>query len=154
MESRLKSPLRFPSCWIWRCARLMNGGACYSTAHANFRGSMESLRAIASRSRTCCWRMRRIVRAAGPAPLGSPRGSLVRFGSLRKAPLGSNTELRLMREVDGSSQQLSQKFWKIVCSKVAGLDKRLAGAISITAVEYEDRYLKSPLQFKVLFEML
>ena len=59
-----------------------------------------------------------------------------------------------MREVDGSSQQLSQKFWKIVCSKVAGLDKRLAGAISITAVEYEDRYLKSPLQFKVLFEML
>ncbi len=96
----------------------------------------------------------RVVRAVEPLPLGSPRGTLVKFGSLRKAPAGSNTELRLTREIDGSSQQLSHKFWNIVCSKVQGLDKRLAGGISITAVEYEDRYLRSPLQFKVLFEML
>ena len=68
--------------------------------------------------------------------------------------MGSNTELRLTRELDGSSQQFSRKFWNIVCSRVPGLDKRFAGGISITAVEYEDRYLRSPLQFKVLFEML
>jgi hypothetical protein len=63
----------------------------------------------------------RIVRAAEPAPLGSPRGSLVRFGSLRKAPPGSNTELRLMREVDGSSQQLSHKSGKSYVRRSRGL---------------------------------
>jgi len=96
----------------------------------------------------------RIVRVVESGPLGSPLGSLMVSRTLRKPPSGSNTELRLMSELDGPSQQLGRKFWKLVCSKVSGLDERIAGSIPITEIEYEDRYLRSPLQLKVLVEIL
>ena len=96
----------------------------------------------------------RIVRFVASQPLVKPPEPLASFASLRKAPAGSLTELRIVHELDGSSKELGRKFWQLLNAKVPGLERRLATKSPLAQIEYEDRYLRSPLHLKVLFEIL
>jgi len=96
----------------------------------------------------------RIVRVTEQRPLEKPAGDLAEFGALRVRPAGSISELRITHELDGPCEDLGSKFWRIVSSKMAGLDGRISGRIPMVRLEYEDRYLRSPMHCKILFEIL
>jgi hypothetical protein len=95
----------------------------------------------------------RIVRVAASQPLAEPAGLLASFATLRRAPAGSLMELRIVHELDGSSKDLGRQFWRLLNAHVPGLERRLS-AKSFAQIEYEDRYLRSPLHLKILFEIL
>jgi DEAD/DEAH box helicase domain-containing protein len=96
----------------------------------------------------------RIVRIAASQPLVEPAGPLVSFATVRKPPAGSLTELRILHELDGSSKDLGRQFWRLLNTKVPELGRRLAAKRPLAQIEYEDRYLRSPLHVKILFEIL
>jgi len=95
----------------------------------------------------------RVVRVVEAAALQKPEGTPAKFGSLRLTPPGSIYEIRLTRELDGNVAEIGHKFWREVSSRIPGLENRLRGKVPVVVFQYEDRYLRSPLHCKILFEI-
>ncbi|MDF1664479.1 MAG: DEAD/DEAH box helicase, partial [Planctomycetota bacterium] len=63
-------------------------------------------------------------------------------------------ELTIFNELSGSIKGFGERFWSRIKTKVPGLDHRFVEGPALETVEYRDRYLKSPLVARLLFEVL
>jgi DEAD/DEAH box helicase domain-containing protein len=72
---------------------------------------------------------------------------------LRSAPAGA-AALSLTRELDGSAGGFGQRAWALLAAEVPALGAKLKGAQPLQAVQYTDRYLRSPLMFVLLHRLL
>lgn len=72
---------------------------------------------------------------------------------LRTTPFGF-VELRLSEQCDGAVDRFGERAWSEVLNAVPGLAERLAGDQPIRRLSYSDRYIRSPLALRLLFEFL
>jgi len=62
--------------------------------------------------------------------------------------------LAIVAELDGPLRQFGKRAWELVASAVPNLRKKIADKSPLTAMHYCDRYLRSPLSFLLLNEVL
>jgi hypothetical protein len=56
--------------------------------------------------------------------------------------------------MDGPINQLGTRFWKLVTAQVPQLKERLDKKVPIASVHFRDRYLSSPMNVRLLYEVL
>jgi DEAD/DEAH box helicase domain-containing protein len=78
---------------------------------------------------------------------------LVSAQELRKAAPGTFKELTIAAQTDGDLTTFGQRFWKVVAAQVAGLEQKLQSA-HVVEVRWNDRYIRSPLIARALYEVL
>lgn len=94
------------------------------------------------------------VRCMGELP-ALPEGSLiVGTESLRTQPAGTVKEVKLTSGLEGPIIQLGTKFWKMMVSNSPALKSRFLQKTRLRHVRYEDRYIRSPLPFRALVEIV
>jgi len=86
----------------------------------------------------------------GPAVEGKP----VDPSSLRRPPPGTWKELSIGNETDGPINGWGKRVWKRLLSEAPQLAARLESGKPLAEVLFADRYLKSPLQLRLLREFL
>jgi hypothetical protein len=96
----------------------------------------------------------RNIRCASEAPLPAPTIRPPRAGELRKPIPGQYREVRLSTQLDGHVRDLGKRFWNAVAEAAAGLRDRLAAGPPLLRVTYADRYVRAPLQARLLHEVL
>ena len=96
----------------------------------------------------------RILRHAGDGVLASPLARPPRTDELRKPRPGTFTEIFLADELDGDIGDVGAKFWRTIEQAIPGLSARLTTAPALTAIEYTDRYVNSPLVAATLHAIL
>jgi len=93
----------------------------------------------------------RIVKSCPLSPLnGDPKAS----STIRRTPPGTYRELVVAYELDGPINQLGTRFWKLVSEQVPQLKERLDKKVQIASVNFRDRYLSSPMNVRLLYEVL
>ncbi len=73
---------------------------------------------------------------------------------LRPVIRTGTTRLEITRELDGDSQDFGRRAWALLMGKVPQLATPLRGPHALTAIEYRDRYLRSPLMLHLLASLL
>ncbi len=63
-------------------------------------------------------------------------------------------ELVLAHECDGTVDGLGARFWKFITAASASLRETLARSEPLASVEYSDRYLRTPVAARSLFEVI
>jgi hypothetical protein len=81
---------------------------------------------------------------------GAPKSS----ATIRRTPPGTYRELVVAFELDGPINQLGTRFWKLVTAQVPQLKERLDKKVPIASVHFRDRYLSSPMNVRLLYEVL
>jgi DEAD/DEAH box helicase domain-containing protein len=91
------------------------------------------------------------VRASGPLPALTWRPPLAQ--ELRKSAPGAFKEITVASQTDGEIASFGQRFWKLVEAQVAGLESKLRTS-HIVEVQWNDRYIRSPLMVRATYEVL
>ncbi|HRF00479.1 MAG TPA: DEAD/DEAH box helicase [Pirellulaceae bacterium] len=79
-------------------------------------------------------------------------GRTIELSSIVAAKPGNLTEIAIGRELDGPIEQLGIRFWQLVRERVPAAARLLEQ--SPLEIAYTDRYLRSPLAIRNLFEVL
>ena len=89
-------------------------------------------------------------------PLSEPRGKLVTLEELRpKPPAGGNVHtVEIHRQLSVHIERFGRGLWTIVLEKVPMLEARLKTGARVARIEYEDRYLRTPLTIRLLVEAI
>jgi DEAD/DEAH box helicase domain-containing protein len=74
--------------------------------------------------------------------------------TLRRPPSGTLAEIAVRHELEGPLDSFGAGFWKLVSSRVKALTPLLDGDRKLSQVRYTDRYLRSPLSARLLFEIV
>lgn len=101
----------------------------------------------AAASTTC------LVEASNQA-LPPNEGRLMTPAEVRKQRPGAYEEIRIESDLDGPLDRSGGRFWTLIERRIPGFLARLASGSPLISVEYGDRYLKSPLTVRILFELL
>lgn len=96
----------------------------------------------------------RCVRIVNNSPLPQLSGELTSAAKIRRTPSGTYRELVVTSELDGSISQLGACFWKLIVNQVPQLKERFDKKVPIASVNFRDRYLSSPMNVRLLFEVL
>lgn len=67
---------------------------------------------------------------------------------------GDLREITVRGQLDGALSGVGARFWDHLRSEVPELDRRLRSAVTLKEVRYTDRYIRSPLNARVLFNVL
>lgn len=94
-----------------------------------------------------------IVSAHQTALLGEPPGRELSEEELRKPTPGLFSELEIEHELDGDIAKFGARFWAVLENHVPELKARLHDG-QIERIVYADRYLNSPLNARLAFEVL
>ena len=95
-----------------------------------------------------------VVCATAPSAVIDDRAAKkVSMGDVLAAQPQTCKKLEVNHELNGSSNEVGLKFWQHVCGAVDWLDEWLREAMP-DYICYEDRYLRSPLQVKILQQLL
>jgi len=73
---------------------------------------------------------------------------------LRPVITPSSIALSITSELNGSSAAFGDRAWKLLEQRIPALAERLCGTTPLQSVHYSDRYLRSPLTFVLLHELL
>lgn len=63
-------------------------------------------------------------------------------------------ELAIHRQLDVNLAGFGEAFWSLVCERMPRANEKLSGSCPLRAVEYTDRYVKSPLTVRLLLDVL
>ncbi len=86
---------------------------------------------------------------------GAPSGATLRSGvELRGTPPGNAVAMTLLHELDGPVEAVGDKFWETVLPVAPDAASRLSAAVPVASIEYMDRYLLTPLTFRLLVEVI
>lgn len=96
----------------------------------------------------------RSIRSASEAALPASTARAPRAGELRKPIPGQYREVKLSTQLDGHVRDVGKRFWNAVAGAAPGLRDRLAAGPSLLCVTYVDRYVRAPLQARLLHEVL
>jgi hypothetical protein len=83
-----------------------------------------------------------------------PPAKSVNASELRRLPSGAVVSLELIDELNGDIVGFGERFWTCITAGVPALDARLSGKTPLSVVSYNDRYLASPLDTRLLFEVV
>jgi hypothetical protein len=95
-----------------------------------------------------------VIRAPADQETGRLRGRLLQSGDLRVHPSGTVSIIELGPETRGSVSRFGSAFWAALGSKCADLRDRIQAQAPIATIEYNDRYITSPLAMRALLEVL
>lgn len=96
----------------------------------------------------------RCVKVSGSLPLLPIKGVAFDTEKVRRAPPGSFTELVITKELDGPINKFGGLFWQQVAAKLPLLKERLEQRKPISIVEFRDRFFSSPMNVKLLAEVV
>lgn len=88
-----------------------------------------------------------------PGVVGARRINLDELDDPGKNELGY-IELAIHRQLDVNFLRFGEAFWSLVCERMPSANKKLSGQCPLRAIEYTDRYVKSPLTVRLLLEVL
>ena len=74
--------------------------------------------------------------------------------TLRQSFSGTIVELMINKELNGSIDTFGYRFWELLATRVPELSTRLAGTANIKSFKYVDRYLRSPITIRLLYEII
>ena len=97
----------------------------------------------------------RFVRGHLNYPLPPPRDNWLRMAveQLRDVPEAA-LSIAFTRELNGPSRQFGRQAWQRLFEKCPRLRDRLKGDQPLSAIQYSDRYLRSPLTLLLMRELL
>ena len=96
----------------------------------------------------------RNIRSESDASLPVSTARAPRAGELRKPIPGQYREVKISTQLDGTIRDVGKRFWNVVAEAAPGLRDRLAAGPSLLRVTYADRYVRAPLQARLLHEVL
>ncbi|MHC1698750.1 MAG: DEAD/DEAH box helicase [Geobacteraceae bacterium] len=96
----------------------------------------------------------RCVKVSNGLRLSPIKGLVIDTGKVRRAPSGSFTELVITKQLDGPINNFGGLFWQQVCAKLPHLKERLEQKKPITSVEFRDKFFSSPMNVKLLGEVV
>ena len=96
----------------------------------------------------------RCVYTRSAVPLKPLEGTVVEPGILHRLPEGMVQELSFLHEMDGSIAGFGDRFWQKLCASADQLKQAFAGDVAIHRIDYVDRYLRSPMTMRLLFELV
>jgi hypothetical protein len=74
--------------------------------------------------------------------------------ALRATPQGAVAALTFGNELAGPVRTFGNRFWRAVLDKAPDFQRRLQLGDNIGRIEYQDRYIKSPLVMRLVIELL
>lgn len=92
------------------------------------------------------------VYSESPLPLLALRAP--RPGELRRAIPGHYLEIVLDGQLDGALADVGTRFWQLVSSKAATFAARLSANSPLVSIDWRDRYVRSPLVARIVFEVV
>lgn len=93
----------------------------------------------------------------GPEPGSDDRWKRIDSAALARASITAHgsTLVNVSTDLNGSTRQFGEQFWKLVSGKCYGLSERLGNTTSdLVEVAYSDRYVKAPLPAMLLLRVL
>jgi hypothetical protein len=93
-----------------------------------------------------------VVRRLGALPVTESR--LPVAGELRRAEAGQFTEATIRNQLDGDLGEVGRQFWALIATAVPALQLRLASALPIAEISWTDRYVRSPLVGRIVYEVV
>ncbi|NOJ83330.1 helicase-related protein [Myxococcus xanthus] len=96
----------------------------------------------------------RCVTAKNPLALTPPTARPPRPEELAKARPGEFRELSIQAQLNGPIETLGERFWRLLIGIVPELGERLQAGQPLAEVSYTDRYVRSPITARLLFEVL
>lgn len=94
------------------------------------------------------------VRRIDDRPLPPLSRPALEPAELQARPEGGLIELKLSRQLDGPISDFGVTFWRQVRKTSTSVDDLLRQPSVISRIQYVDRYLKSPLAIRLLYEVL
>jgi DEAD/DEAH box helicase domain-containing protein len=94
------------------------------------------------------------VRRSGELPPLPAGARPVAAESLRSQPAGTVKAVTLTSGLEGPILQFGSKFWQLMTAHSPALRQRLQQKSPLRRVRYEDRYVRSPLPFRALVEII
>lgn len=88
------------------------------------------------------------------SPLKEIPGRQIQPSSLRQSFAGTLVELKISKELNGPINTFGKRFWQLVTTQVPQLATRFNGTRSIKNIKYVDRYLRSPITIRLLYELI
>ena len=98
--------------------------------------------------------LERCVRGRSAGPLLAPPGVLLESGALRREPPDTLREVAVRAELDGPVGSLGQRLWSQVMARRERVQTYLREGQRVQRIEYSDRYLRSPLLLRLVYEVL
>ncbi|WP_437296002.1 DEAD/DEAH box helicase [Sorangium sp. So ce426] len=86
--------------------------------------------------------------------LAAAPGAALTPAQVRKPRPGTYVEVKINNELDGPVGDFGHRFWALLERRFPELMERLDAAEPLASVEYGERYLKSPLATRLLYEVL
>jgi len=89
-------------------------------------------------------------------PFEPPTGTAIRVEELTPGGQGwgDTLEVTIRGQMDGSMSTAGTRFWERLTAEVAELKRRLTEKVPLSEVRYTDRYIRSPLNARLLFGVL
>lgn len=78
----------------------------------------------------------------------------VAMRDLRRPYPGTLIEMKILRELDGPVSRFGEQLWETLLKKAPSLNVLLNGGEPLAKISYADRYLRSPLTVKLLYEVV
>lgn len=96
----------------------------------------------------------RCIKISGSLPLLPKKGEVIDTTIVRRAPPGSFKELVITKELDGPIDKFGYLFWQQIAAKLPHLKARLNQRKTIASIEFRDKFFSSPMNVKLLAEVL
>lgn len=87
-------------------------------------------------------------------PLGASQGRVVTAAELDVPAKGQFTRLKLGQRLEGPINQVGRRFWSTLTAEFPPLANKLESGTAVEHVRYSDRYVRSPLNIRVVSEVL
>lgn len=94
------------------------------------------------------------VRSLRRGGLEELKGTVIDVDRIRKSVPDHFVEFAIQSELDGEIATFGERFWKIATAKSRALKDALRGNVRLERVVYVDRYVRSPMTVRLLYETL
>lgn len=85
----------------------------------------------------------------------APAEVALKASKIRKLPAHTLREIKITDEFDNREiGAFGARFWRLVRLRAPGMAARLDGGAAISAIEYHDRYLRTPLAVRLFCELI
>lgn len=96
------------------------------------------------------------VAVSEPVTFEVPKGDVVTAADLVPPAegWGDLAELSVRGQLEGAISSVGGRFWQLVADVVPELKRRFKEKVPLKEIRYDDRYIRSPLNARLLFEVL
>jgi len=95
-----------------------------------------------------------LVRGNELRPEHTVTGQVIEASSLRRVPEGTSYRVDIGAKLDGDIRLFGSFFWDVLNERLPEVLRFTSGIAEASRVTYSDRYLRSPLSVRLLFEAL